>query len=220
VGASLEPGRLARWSSGSRSGGALAGDATAAPIEGGADRLGRALPDVAGSLRYNADMSTTDNPIANRVARIKAGDDPQSLGRLHSGYAILANQQPDAVRGCCMLLPDPTPAHLTDLDHAGRAQFLTDLALLGEAVREATGCARVNYLILCNQTPWLHGHVVPRYESEAPEKFRLDPFAAYDFPSARQADASGADRELHGRIRSALERLTTAGERRPWADLI
>ena len=160
------------------------------------------------------------NPIAGRIQRIKDGNDPQALGRLHSGYAILANQQPEAVRGCCMLLPDPTPAHLTELDHAGRAQFLTDLALLGEAVQEATGCERVNYLILCNQVPWLHGHVVPRYASEDPEAFKLDPFAAYDFPSARRADAAGHDRELCAKLTDALDRLRTAGDLRPWADLI
>jgi diadenosine tetraphosphate (Ap4A) HIT family hydrolase len=165
-------------------------------------------------------LAGMSNPIANRIQRIRDGADPQALGRLHSGYAILANQQPDEVRGCCMLLPDPTPAHLRELDHAGRAQFMTDLALLGEAVQEATGCERVNYLILCNQVPWLHGHVVPRYASEDPEKFKLDPFAAYDFPGARKADATGPDRELHAKLKGALDRLMTAGDLRPWADLI
>lgn len=150
------------------------------------------------------------NPIANRVERIKAGDDPQLLASLPSGFAILANQQPAPIRGCCMLLADPTPAHLNDLSHAERAQFLSDLALLGDAVQAATGCARVNYLILCNQVPWLHGHVVPRFESEDPAMFLKDPFAAYDFASAAKADATGADRELHEALRDALVRLATA----------
>jgi len=150
----------------------------------------------------------TTNPIAGRIERIKAGNDPQLLGALPSGYAILANQQPEAIPGCCMLLPDPAPAHLTDLDHAHRVRFLTDFALLGDAVQRATGCVRINYLMLCNQVPWLHGHVIPRYESEAPELFRLDPFAAYDFPGARRADASGADHALHASIRAELASLS------------
>lgn len=152
-----------------------------------------------------ADAST--NPIAGRIDRIKAGNDPQLLAKLPSGYAILANQQPDAVRGCCMLLPDPTPAHLNDLDLADRSRFLSDLALLGDAVQEATGCKRLNYLILCNQVPWLHGHVVPRFEQEDPELYLKDPFAAYDFPAAHKADATGPDRELHAAIKSSLDRL-------------
>lgn len=149
------------------------------------------------------------NPIANRVERIKAGDDPQVLAKLPSGYAILANQQPAPIRGCCMLLADPTPAHLNDLGEAERSQFLADLALLGDAVSEATGCARLNYLILCNQVPWLHGHVVPRFESEDPALFLKDPFAAYDFAAAPKADAAGPDRELHAALRDALVRLAT-----------
>ena len=150
--------------------------------------------------------TAADNPIARRVTRIKAGDDPQFLAKAPSGYAILANQQPDPITGCCMLLPDPTPAHLTDLSPNDRATFLMDVTLLAEAVTEATGCARVNYLILCNQVPWLHAHVVPRFETEDPERYKLDPFAAYDFPGARQADATGPDRDLHAAIRAALEK--------------
>lgn len=147
------------------------------------------------------------NPIANRITRIKSGDDPQLLARLPSGYAILSNQQPAPITGCCMLLPDPTPAHLNDLAPADRAQFLTDVALLGDAVSEATGCERLNYLILCNQVPWLHAHIVPRFAAEDPEARLKGPFEAYDFANARRADALGEDRELHARLRDALERL-------------
>ncbi|MEM7755442.1 MAG: hypothetical protein AAF297_07375 [Planctomycetota bacterium] len=151
------------------------------------------------------------NPIANRVARITAGNDPQYLGRMPSGYAILANQQPPEVRGGCMLLPEPTadggPAHLEDLDADARARFLLDLSILGDAVRAATGCERLNYLILCNQVPWLHGHVVPRFAGEAAELRLKDPFEAYDFGGAAKADATGPERELHGRIRDELAKI-------------
>ena len=146
------------------------------------------------------------NPIANRVERIKAGDDPQFLAKLPSGYAILSNQQPAEIAGCCMLLPDPTPAHLNDLTLEARSRFLLDLSLVGDAVQEATGCVRLNYLMLCNQVPWLHGHVVPRYSSEEEDRFKLDPFAAYDFPNARKADATGPDKELFEKLRHALEK--------------
>jgi len=153
------------------------------------------------------------NPIANRVERIKAGNDPQFLAKMASGYAILSNQQPDEVTGCCMLLPDPTPAHLNDLTMEDRSRFLLDLSLLGDAVQEATGCARLNYLMLCNQVPWLHGHVVPRFAEEAEDKFKLDPFAAYDFPSARKADATGPDKGLFEKLREALKNRIDAVER-------
>jgi diadenosine tetraphosphate (Ap4A) HIT family hydrolase len=145
------------------------------------------------------------NAISNRLERIHRGDDPHVLGRMTSGWAIFANAQPTAVRGCCMLIPDPVVPALNDLSREQRAAFLTDLALLGDAVLAATGSERINYLILCNQVPELHGHVVPRFASEAPEQRRLGPFEAYDFAAAPQADARGRDADLFARLAAALK---------------
>ncbi|MEM1184883.1 MAG: hypothetical protein AAGI53_07750 [Planctomycetota bacterium] len=158
---------------------------------------------------------TTLNPIANRIARIEAGNDPQFLARMPSGYAILANQQPPEVRGGCMLLPTPDPhggpaggpSHLGDLSPKAQAQFLADFALLGEAVRIATGAQRLNYLILCNQVPWLHAHVVPRFANEDPKLRLKDPFEAYDFGSAPKANAAGPEAEIHRSIAQELAAL-------------
>lgn len=157
----------------------------------------------------------TNGAITNRIARIKAGHDPQLIARLRSGYAIMGNQQP--LDGCCMLLPDlpedllggsgcaPTPAHLNDLPVEARAAFLTDLALLGDAVMAATGCERLNYLMLCNQVPELHGHVIPRYPDEDSSRRMMDPFAAYDFAAARRADPDGHDAPLLAKLRRSLQ---------------
>lgn len=144
--------------------------------------------------------------ITHRVARLRAGDDPQFIARLRSGWAILANQQPEPITGCCMLLPDPVVPALNDLAPADRAAFLTDLALLGDAVRAATGAERINYLILCNQVPELHGHAIPRFAAEDPDKRRQGPFEAYDFPGARKADALGQDAPLLARLQAELAR--------------
>jgi len=151
-----------------------------------------------------------NNAIALRLARIKAGEDPQLLARMTSGWAIVANQQPEAIAGCCMLIPDPVVPALNDLDHAARAAFLTDLALLGDAVTLATGAERINYLILCNQVPQLHGHVVPRFATEEPDRRRLGPFEAYDFASSPKADVQGPHADLYARIRDALARVMAA----------
>ena len=146
-------------------------------------------------------------PITNRINRIKAGDDPQCLARMASGYAILANQQPGPIVVCCMILPDPTPASVNDLPALQRADFMADLVLLGDAVLRATGAERINYLILCNQVPELHGHVVPRFADEDPVKRKLGPFEAYDFAGSRKADALGPDRDLFDRLQRALQDL-------------
>ncbi|RMH31349.1 MAG: hypothetical protein D6692_00535 [Planctomycetota bacterium] len=150
---------------------------------------------------------TAPGPIANRVQRILRGEDPQLIARMSSGWAILANQQPNAINGCCMLLPDPVVSSVNDLSPEGRAAFMTDFVLLGDAVLAATGAERINYLILCNQVPELHGHAIPRFGTEDPDKRKLGPFEAYDFPKARKADAYGQDADLLARLKMALARV-------------
>lgn len=145
--------------------------------------------------------------ISNRLARAKAGEDPQFLAWMPSGAAILGKFQPGPIRGCCMLLPDPVVPSPNDLAPEARARFFSDLVLLGDAVLAATGAEHINYLVLCNQVPELHGHVVPRFASEDPTLRLQGPFEAYDFGSAPVADATGPDRELHQALKQELERL-------------
>jgi len=156
--------------------------------------------------------NTTAGPITNRVQRIIAGNDPELLIEMPSGYAILGKYQPEPITGCCMLLPRLSESGVVvsspnDLDREARGQFLGDLVLLGDAIMEVTGSERINYLVLCNQVPELHGHCVPRFDSEGPEKRMQGPFEAYDFGTARVADASGADKQLHANLQAALARL-------------
>jgi len=147
------------------------------------------------------------NAISNRLNRIKAGNDPEMLAKLPSGYAILGKYQPAPITGCCMLIPDPVVPSPNDLDNAARALFFSDLVLLGDAILEVTGAERINYLVLCNQVPELHGHCVPRFAGEDPKLRLQGPFEAYDFGNARVADANGADADLHTKLRAALTRL-------------
>lgn len=114
---------------------------------------------------------------------------------------LLPDLPPDLLGGSGGLA---TPAHLNELPAEARVAFLSDLAALGDAVTATTGCERLNYLLLCNQVPELHGHVVPRYANEDPAKRLMDPFAAYDFAGARRAEPTGRDAELLERLRSAL----------------
>lgn len=143
--------------------------------------------------------------ISNRVARIRRGEDPQCLGRMSSGWAILAKFQPEPIAGGCMLLPDPVVPSLQDLGPEERASFLGDMARLADAVLTATGAEHVNHLILCNQVPELHAHVIPRFASEDPSRRLEDPFVAYDFSGAPVADATGLHAALFARLQDALQ---------------
>lgn len=103
------------------------------------------------------------------VEQCRAGTLDRCLGRMASGWAVMGD--PQVREGYCLLYPDPVPAHLNELSVEDRAQFLSDMTRLGDAVLVCTDAARINYEILGNLEPALHAHVVPRFHSE-PESMR------------------------------------------------
>lgn len=124
--------------------------------------------------------------IHRLVEAARAGD-PAVIERLPSGWAMFGRQQ--FLRGYALLLPDPVVPHLNAMPAAHRAQFLTDLARLGDALLAATGAIRINYAMFGNVEPALHAHLVPRYPDEAPQLRTAHPWA-YDWSAAPAFDAA------------------------------
>lgn len=98
--------------------------------------------------------------------------------------------------GYCLLLAYPQIGKLNDLTGEARAQFLDDMARLGDAVLATTGCLRINYSIYGNLDPFLHAHVIPRYAWEddsyatkppmqIPAELRDDPACAFSVEKHR-----------------------------------
>ncbi len=121
-------------------------------------------------------MTTHLTLIHERVDTARRGENPTVICRMPSGWAVLGDHQ--FLTGYSLLLPDPVVDHLTDLDDAGRAQYLTDMARIGEALHACTDTFRINYEILGNGDAALHAHVFPRYASE-PDRYRRAPVWAY-----------------------------------------
>jgi diadenosine tetraphosphate (Ap4A) HIT family hydrolase len=138
--------------------------------------------------------------IAERVELARRGANDTVICRLPSGWAVLGDIQ--VLPGWCLLLADPVVASLNDLDEARRAQFLRDMVRLGDALLAVTPAERINYEILGNSEPELHAHVIPRYESEPPERRGL-PAWFYDWDTARRYDAA-IDAGLRDALRSVL----------------
>jgi diadenosine tetraphosphate (Ap4A) HIT family hydrolase len=107
--------------------------------------------------------------IPDRVAAARAGTNPAVICQVPSGWVVLCDMQ--FLRGYTILLADPVVASINDLNGPQRAVYLSDMALIGDALLEVTGAYRINYGILGNSDPYLHAHIVPRYLTE-PEKFR------------------------------------------------
>jgi diadenosine tetraphosphate (Ap4A) HIT family hydrolase len=122
-----------------------------------------------------------ETAIHRRVYQARAGRDPTVLGRCASGWAVFGHQQ--FVQGYLLLLPDPVVPDLNALSGEGRAQFLLDMARLGDALMRTTSPERINYAIFGNLEPALHAHVIPRYRNE-PEALRTQHPWSYDWSRA------------------------------------
>jgi diadenosine tetraphosphate (Ap4A) HIT family hydrolase len=103
--------------------------------------------------------------------------------------------------GYCLLLPDPVVPHLNALTSELRGQFLSDMALVGDALLAATCATRINYALFGNLEPALHAHIFPRHASEPEATRSAQPWAL---------DWSGAPTYSDDRHGELKRRLATA----------
>ena len=79
--------------------------------------------------------------------------------------------------GYCLLLPDPVVTHLNALPPELRGQFLSDMAMVGDALLAVTVGLRINYAIFGNVDPALHAHIFPRHAAEPEATRTVQPWA-------------------------------------------
>lgn len=151
----------------------------------------------------NETKSAPETAIHRQVAAARVGREPRVIARLFSGWAVFGERQ--FLRGYALLLPDPVVPSLNALGAHERTLFLQDLARLGDAVLKVTAAERINYAILGNVEPALHGHVIPRYASE-PEKLRTAHPWAYDWEAAPLFDRA-ANQDLADALLKELARM-------------
>jgi len=118
---------------------------------------------------------TAPTAIHRMVERCRANEYPAVVAKLKSGWVIMGERQ--VLRGYCLLLPDPVVEHLNVLTGSGRARFLEDMALTGDAVQHCTGAVRINYALFGNLEPALHAHVFPRRADEPAATRTAQPWA-------------------------------------------
>lgn len=150
-------------------------------------------------------------PVAEQVERARIGRHERLIGRLPSGWLCLGSFQ--FLLGYCVLIADPVVESLNALDLEMRTRFLLDMAAVGDALLAVTGAWRVNYAVLGNGDPTLHGHLQPRYQSEA-AKFRRGPVDRYDAKLIASVPFNlERDRPLMQAIRRELEAAGLVAER-------
>jgi diadenosine tetraphosphate (Ap4A) HIT family hydrolase len=140
----------------------------------------------------------------DRIGSAHRGENPLVMARMRSGFAVIGDTQ--HLPGYSLLLTDdPSVNHLSDLDWQRRTEFLFDLSLIGEAVQRARkdeGLRRINYEVLGNSEPVLHGHVHPRYDWEPPDKI-AGPVWRYPKELRNDPQYSYSDTK-HGEVRAAI----------------
>ncbi|MEM1175778.1 MAG: hypothetical protein AAGI27_13290 [Pseudomonadota bacterium] len=128
-------------------------------------------------------MSTV---IHDFVDACRAGTNPRTICRVHSGWAVLGESQ--FLRGYSLIYPDPVVSDLNALAHDERKTLLHEASVLGDALLELTGAIRCNYEILGNLAPALHVHVFPRFADE-PAALATQPVWSYDWDAGPAFDA-------------------------------
>jgi len=148
------------------------------------------------------EQQTMPTLIHRRVEEAQRGENPKVICRVHSGWAVLGDVQ--FVRGYSLILPDPVVPHLNAMSIEERGVFLHEMTVLGDVLLELTGAVRINYEILGNLEPALHGHVFPRYKDE-PEELRSRAVWFYDWANAPKFDLE-RDKPLMDKIAEGLKK--------------
>jgi diadenosine tetraphosphate (Ap4A) HIT family hydrolase len=124
---------------------------------------------------------TPPTAIHGMVERCRVADYPAAVAKLRSGWVVMGERQ--VLTGYCLLLPDPVVPHLNALPADLRGQFLSDMAMVGDALLATTQALRINYAIFGNVDPALHAHIFPRHATE-PEATRTAQPWALDWNAA------------------------------------
>ena len=91
--------------------------------------------------------------------------DTIAIGDLPLSRLLLSK---DANYPWLILVPRQTDAvEIIDLDHADRARLMTEIGQVSEALKDVTGCDKLNVAALGNQVPQLHIHIIARRKTDA-----------------------------------------------------
>lgn len=143
---------------------------------------------------------------SDRVGAALEGRNPTVMAELGHAFAVIGDVQ--FLPGYSLALTKRRGVdRLTDLPRPERVKYLADVDLVATAVE--TVCQRLdpdfrraNVEILGNTDAFLHAHVWPRYEWEAPEVVTKP---VWLYPSQRWSDPGTALGERHSELRTALE---------------
>ena len=108
-----------------------------------------------------------DCGVCERIRLTKEGKNPYFVRELKSGYVVLGDVQ--RFEGYALLLCREHKTELHHLTYENRMQFLSDMALVAEAVDHAFHPDKLNYALLgVGKAVHMHWHIFPRREGDTP----------------------------------------------------
>jgi diadenosine tetraphosphate (Ap4A) HIT family hydrolase len=98
---------------------------------------------------------------------IKNGTNKYFVKELDTGYVVIGDNQ--LFRGYTLFLCKIHKTELSLLDRDFKMKFLEEMAVVAEAVQNATGAEKMNYEMLGNGDAHMHWHLFPRRENDLGE---------------------------------------------------
>lgn len=103
--------------------------------------------------------------VCRRIALAEAGENPEFVARLRTGYVFLHSGRPEypgyTLFSCKQCVPE-----LHQLESNWQAAFLREMAAVGHSVFLGFEPAKMNYALLGNGVPHLHWHIIPRHNDD------------------------------------------------------
>ncbi len=98
--------------------------------------------------------------ICDRIKMIKDGTNPYFVKELKTGYVVIGDNQ--HFYGYALFLCKRHETELFNLDKDYAAEFMKEMILTAEAIKNAFGAEKMNYECLGQGDAHLHWHLYPR----------------------------------------------------------
>jgi len=159
------------------------------------------------SARINAPTEySADCFVCGRIALADAGQNPEFVARLRTGYVFL-NGGRQEYRGYTLFSSTRCVPELHSLNSTWQTAFLREMAAVGHSVFQAFEPAKLNYALLGNGVPHLHWHIIPRYADDPnPQRTIWEGPSPVAIPTVAMGSLRDALlRELERTVRDAIE---------------
>ena len=130
---------------------------------------------------------------------------PYFVAEMQSGYVVLGWNQ--IYPGYTLFLSKHHAAELHELQADMRVSFLTEMALVAEAVFRAFSPRKLNYEMLGNSVAHMHWHLFPRYADDPNPQWPVWSNEAYTQAPRRTPIEPERLADMRARLQSELSKL-------------